>query len=60
MDAPMPNDKRLVIVGATGMVGGYALRSELENEQGPVFENSDIRAMVESLHPASVQAKGRT
>jgi hypothetical protein len=47
MDAPMPNNKRLVIVGATGMVGGYALRCELENEQGPVFENSAIRAMVE-------------
>jgi uncharacterized protein YbjT (DUF2867 family) len=32
----------------------------LENEQGPVFENSDVRAMVESLHSASAQAKGRT
>jgi uncharacterized protein YbjT (DUF2867 family) len=32
----------------------------LENEQGPVFENSDIRAMVKPLHPAYVRAKGRT
>jgi len=32
----------------------------LEHEQGPVFENSEIRTMVESLHPASVQAKGHT
>ena len=32
----------------------------LENEQGPVFENSDIRAMVKSLHSPSAQAKGST
>jgi hypothetical protein len=32
----------------------------LENERGPVFENSDIRAMVKPLHPASPRAKGRT
>jgi uncharacterized protein YbjT (DUF2867 family) len=31
MDTPMPNKKRLVIVGATGMVGGYALQFALEN-----------------------------
>jgi uncharacterized protein YbjT (DUF2867 family) len=31
MDTPMPNKKRLVIVGATGMVGGYALRYALEH-----------------------------
>jgi uncharacterized protein YbjT (DUF2867 family) len=31
MDTPMPNKKRLVIVGATGMVGGYALRYALED-----------------------------
>ena len=31
MDSPMPNKKRLVIVGATGMVGGYALRFALED-----------------------------
>jgi len=31
MDTPMPNKKRLVIVGATGMVGGYALRFALED-----------------------------
>jgi uncharacterized protein YbjT (DUF2867 family) len=31
MDTPMPNRKRLVIVGATGMVGGYALRFALED-----------------------------
>ena len=31
MDTPMPNTKRLVIVGATGMVGGYALRFALED-----------------------------
>jgi uncharacterized protein YbjT (DUF2867 family) len=32
----------------------------LENMQGPVFENSDIRAMVKPLHPAALRAKGRT
>jgi len=31
MDTPMPHKKRLVIVGATGMVGGYALRFALED-----------------------------
>ena len=31
MDTRMPNKKRLVIVGATGMVGGYALRFALED-----------------------------
>jgi uncharacterized protein YbjT (DUF2867 family) len=31
MDTPMPNKRRLVIVGATGMVGGYALRFALED-----------------------------
>jgi uncharacterized protein YbjT (DUF2867 family) len=31
MKVPTANQKRLVIVGATGMVGGYALRYALEN-----------------------------
>jgi len=31
MNAPVAGQKRLVIVGATGMVGGYALRYALEN-----------------------------
>jgi uncharacterized protein YbjT (DUF2867 family) len=31
MNTPGPNEMRLVIVGATGMVGGYALRYALEN-----------------------------
>jgi uncharacterized protein YbjT (DUF2867 family) len=31
MNTPGPNEMRLVIVGATGMVGGYALRCALEN-----------------------------
>jgi hypothetical protein len=31
MNTPMPNKKRLVIVGASGMVGGYALRFALED-----------------------------
>jgi uncharacterized protein YbjT (DUF2867 family) len=31
MSVPAENQKRLVIVGATGMVGGYALRYALEN-----------------------------
>jgi hypothetical protein len=31
-----------------------------ENEQRPVFENRDVRAMVESLHSAPPHAKGRT
>src|ERR1700726_41540 len=29
MSVPMPGQKRLVIVGATGMVGGYALHDAL-------------------------------
>jgi uncharacterized protein YbjT (DUF2867 family) len=32
----------------------------LQDKQGPVFENREIRRMVESDHRASVQAKGRT
>jgi uncharacterized protein YbjT (DUF2867 family) len=31
MNAPAAGQKRIVIVGATGMVGGYALRYALEN-----------------------------
>ena len=31
MNAPLPDQLRLVIVGATGMVGGYALRHALEH-----------------------------
>src|SRR5580704_13126635 len=31
MNAPTASQRRLVIVGATGMVGGYALRYALEN-----------------------------
>jgi uncharacterized protein YbjT (DUF2867 family) len=31
MNAPIAGQKRLVIVGATGMVGGYALRYALDN-----------------------------
>jgi uncharacterized protein YbjT (DUF2867 family) len=31
MNAPPPNQARLVIVGATGMVGGYALRYALDH-----------------------------
>jgi uncharacterized protein YbjT (DUF2867 family) len=31
MDAPTANQMRIAIVGATGMVGGYALRYALEN-----------------------------
>jgi uncharacterized protein YbjT (DUF2867 family) len=31
MDTPITNKKRLVIVGATGMVGGYALRYAFED-----------------------------
>jgi uncharacterized protein YbjT (DUF2867 family) len=31
MNVPTASEKRLVIVGATGMVGGYALRYALEN-----------------------------
>ncbi len=31
MNTPTPGQKRLVIVGATGMVGGYALRFALDN-----------------------------
>jgi putative NADH-flavin reductase len=31
MNVPTAGQKRLVMVGATGMVGGYALRYALEN-----------------------------
>ena len=31
MNAPPPSQARLVIVGATGMVGGYALRYALDH-----------------------------
>jgi len=31
MNAPPPRQVRLVIVGATGMVGGFALRYALDN-----------------------------
>jgi len=31
MNVPSMSETRLVIVGATGMVGGYALRYALEN-----------------------------
>src|ERR1700733_6365363 len=31
MNIPTKNERRLVIVGATGMVGGYALRYALEH-----------------------------
>ena len=36
MNAPPPAQMRLVIVGATGMVGGYALRYALDNDVGTV------------------------
>ena len=32
MNAPAPSQARLVIVGATGMVGGYALRYALNDQ----------------------------
>jgi uncharacterized protein YbjT (DUF2867 family) len=32
----------------------------LENKNGPIFENSDIRALVKSLRSRSTQAKGST
>ena len=35
MNVPAASQKRLVIVGATGMVGGYALRYALDH---PVVE----------------------
>ena len=31
MNAPVAGQKRVVIVGATGMVGGYALRHALDH-----------------------------
>jgi len=33
MTVPTARQKRLVIVGATGMVGGYALRHALDNSE---------------------------
>jgi hypothetical protein len=31
-----------------------------QNEQGPVFENSQIRTMVRSIHGTHTAAKGRS
>ncbi|MBB5319507.1 hypothetical protein [Tunturibacter empetritectus] len=47
MDTPMPNKKRLVIVGATGMVGGYALRFALE-------DSAVISVMAIGWHPLGI------
>jgi hypothetical protein len=47
---PAAGQKRLVIVGATGMVGGYALRCALENSAvGSV--TSIGRKKLGTLHP---------
>jgi uncharacterized protein YbjT (DUF2867 family) len=50
MNVPVAGQKRLLIVGATGMVGGYALRDALENSAvGSV--TSIARRKVDVLHP---------
>jgi hypothetical protein len=55
MDVPAIGQKRVVIVGATGMVGADALRCALvvgkQATPSQVFENRDIRALVQSLDP---------
>jgi hypothetical protein len=76
MNIPRPSKLNLVLVGTTGMVGGCALRYVLDHltigcvaaiglpELGVSHRTLDdvrqMRAIVESLHPASVQAKGHT
>src|ERR1700719_707459 len=50
MNVPTASQKRLVIVGATGMVGGYALRHALEDSTvGTV--TSIGRKKIGSSHP---------
>ncbi len=55
MDTPMPSKMRLVIVGATGMVGGYVLRYALEH---PASSRSRLLggANLESLTPSSTRS----
>ncbi|MGA7634001.1 MAG: hypothetical protein WCB11_24825 [Terriglobales bacterium] len=54
MNIPKPSKIRLVIVGATGMVGGYVLRYALEH---PVIES--VTAVVRRNLAISHRAKGR-
>ena len=61
MNTSTADQTRLVIVGASGTVGGYALRYALDDpavgsvtaigrrSPGMVFENRDIRALAASL-----------
>ncbi len=50
MNVPIAGQKRLVIVGATGMVGGYALRYALEH---PAVGTCDVNRAQEAgiSHP---------
>jgi uncharacterized protein YbjT (DUF2867 family) len=50
MNVPAAGQKRLVIVGATGMVGGYALRYALENSSVG-YVTSISRRKLGSSHP---------
>jgi uncharacterized protein YbjT (DUF2867 family) len=57
-NAPAPNQKRIVIVGASGMVGGYALRYALENPSVGIVTSIGRKKLgvshpklVEVLHP---------
>jgi uncharacterized protein YbjT (DUF2867 family) len=50
MNVPTADQKRLVIVGATGMVGGYALRCALENPRVK-FATAIARRKLDLSHP---------
>jgi uncharacterized protein YbjT (DUF2867 family) len=50
MNAPRQDQKRLVIVGATGMVGGYALRYALDNPDVAAV-TSIGRRRLGTIHP---------
>ena len=54
MNAPATGRKRVVVVGATGMVGGYALRCALDN---PAVERvtSIGRRKLDLSHPKLVE-----
>src|SRR5690242_11035971 len=50
MSAPPPSQARLVVVGATGMVGGYALRCALDHPAIGVA-TAIVRKKLGILHP---------
>lgn len=58
MNVPTADQKRLAIVGATGMVGGYALRHALEN---PAVKSATaiVRRKLEISHPKLLEVLHR-